>query len=841
MPLSYAALWEQCQYVEGMLRSAGFGPESCIAAVLPNSAGAASAFLCFAANCTYAPLNPGDSAAGYEAAFKRLAPSAVLILEGHPSAAQGVAHRFGLPLITLRFAREESAGRFYLKMPETGGPEAHGEPRPDNVALLLQTSGTASEPKAVIHTHQTLLRRAEDLAACFKLSAEDRTVNLAPLFHGLGLLGTVMTTAVSGGSTICGSGFDPLLFFEQMDEFSPTWFGAAPSILQSLLQHEAEFQDVIRRSPLRFVRSGAAPLPRSVAEQLERVFEAPLIQVYGMAEAGPITCEPLPPRKRKPGSVGVAAGSEIAIVDDRGTPLNTGEAGQVVVRGANVTTGYWNDPEATRAAYKNGWFQTGDCGYLDSDGYLFLTGRISDIINRGGEKISPAEVDGVFGAHPWVAQALTFAIPDDHLGEELAIAIVPQDDGAVTAAELQRYAAVRLAFHKIPRHYFFVDKIPLGATGKSSRQLLRDLWPKLQQPATPPHVAPRTTMEHALARLWSDVLHVAEPGIHDHFFDSGGDSLSGVRLLAAISEEFNRDLLPLALLMEAPTIAEMAVLLSDRNGHSDSGILALQPRGSRVPLFLIGVGFEAWHLAEGLGVEQPVFSVRMPEFDNLQSSHTIQAVAFRYLEILRRFRPHGPYVLGGWCASGVIAFEMARLLEAEGADAPLVVLLDARNVLSTSACRPRIADKLHFHINHLRPLPIAAMAAYVFARSRVLWRLALKQLWNISYKVFAGLDSPLPGYLHSHSNFLGVALRAYRPQSYRGRIVQFWAADRQSGTLRQLEQEWSCVARGPVTCHEIQGNHISILQPPNVGMLASILATYLNADQPPGLKSPCSE
>ena len=602
---------------------------------------------------------------------------------------------------------DEAAGRFHLTMPETGRPEAQGEPRPDSVALLLQTSGTASEPKAVIHTHRTLLRRTEDLAACFQLSASDRTINVAPLFHGLGLLGTVMTTTVSGGSTICGSGFEPLQFFEQMDEFSPTWFGAVPSMLQSLLQHQTEFQDVIRRTPLRFLRSGAAPLPRPVAERLERVFQAPLIQVYGMAEAGPIACEPLPPRKRKPGSVGVAAGAEIAIVDDRGRPVHTGEVGQVVVRGANVTTGYWNDPEATSAAYKDGWFQTGDCGYLDSDGYLFLTGRISDIINRGGEKISPAEVDGVFGAHPWVAQALTFAIPDDHLGEDVAIAIVPKDSGAVTSAELQRYAARRLAFHKIPRHYFFVDKIPLGATGKSSRQLMRDQLPELQQASTPARVAPRTTMEQTLARLWADVLHVAEPGIHDHFFDSGGDSLGAVRLLAAISEELERDQLPLGLLMEAPTIAEMAVLLSDRNEYSDSDILALQPGGSRIPLFLIGSGFEAWHLAEALGADQPVFSVRPAEFDNLQFSHTIQAVALLYLGILRRFRPHGPYVLGGWCAAGVIAFEMARLLEAEGAGAPLLVLLDARNVLSTSACRPRIGDKLRFHFNHLRRLPIA--------------------------------------------------------------------------------------------------------------------------------------
>jgi thioesterase domain-containing protein len=342
-------------------------------------------------------------------------------------------------------------------------------------------------------------------------------------------------------------------------------------------------------------------------------------------------------------------------------------------------------------------------------------------------------------------------------------------------------------------------------------------------------------MERTLARLWSDVLQVAEPGIHDHFFDSGGDSLGAVRLLAAISEELKRDRLPMGLLVEAPTIAEMAVLLA-ANDYSDSYIRALQPGGWRVPLFLIGSSIEARHLVDALGEEQPVFTLRAPEFDSRRSSHTIEAAALRCLEILRRFRPHGPYVLGGWCVSGVIAFEMARLLEAEGADVPLVVMLDARNVLSTNVCRHRIGDKLRFYMRHLRRLPLAARMSYLRAHARNLWEVNLRRLWRISYGMFAALGKPFPGFLHSQSNFLSVALRAYRPQPYGGRIVHFWAADRVSQSVRQLEAEWSGVARGEVTFHEIQGDHSSMLAAPNVVALASILAEYLEAEQ---TASPC--
>ena len=230
----------------------------------------------------------------------------------------------------------------------------------------------------------------------------------------------------------------------------------------------------------------------------------------------------------------------------------------------NLSPGYWRDPEGTRAAFAGEWFRTGDCGYFDEDGFLFLTGRVREFINRGGEKVSPAEIDEILGQHPGVKQVLTFAVTDRRLGEEVAVAVVPKQQGAVSGPQMRRYAAARLAFHKVPRHVFVVDEIPLGRTGKPSRAALRERFD--QQAQGPPvetvlHVRPRTPLEDTIARLWSDTLGVADPGIHDNFFESGGDMAAADLFVARLRSEIAGKDVQVSVLMEAPTIAELALNL----------------------------------------------------------------------------------------------------------------------------------------------------------------------------------------------------------------------------------------------------------------------------------------
>jgi acyl-CoA synthetase (AMP-forming)/AMP-acid ligase II len=285
----------------------------------------------------------------------------------------------------------------------------------------------------------------------------------------------VLSSLAAGGSVVCTSGFNALKFFGWLDEARPTWYTAVPTMHQALLGRADRNADAIARARLRFVRSSSASLPPQVMAALETAFGAPVIESYGMTEAAhQMTSNPLPPRPRKPGSVGVAAGPEVAIMSEEGALLPAGEAGEVVIRGPNVTGGYEANPDANAKAFTDGWFRTGDQGVMDEEGYLRITGRLKELINRGGEKVSPLEVDEVLMDHPAVAQVVTFAMPHDKLGEEVAAAVVLRENASLTEPELRDFARTRLADFKVPRRVVILDEIPKGATGKLQRIGLAD-------------------------------------------------------------------------------------------------------------------------------------------------------------------------------------------------------------------------------------------------------------------------------------------------------------------------------------------------------------------------------
>jgi acyl-CoA synthetase (AMP-forming)/AMP-acid ligase II len=268
---------------------------------------------------------------------------------------------------------------------------------------------------------------------------------------------------------VCTPGFDALRFFRWMDEERPSWFTAVPTMHQAILGRAERNREIIERVKLRFIRSSSASLPGPVMEQMEATFGCPLVESYGMTEASHQMCSNPLAGPRKPGKVGRPAGPEVAIMADDGTMLPQGEIGEVVIRGPNVTQGYEANPEANAKAFHQGWFRTGDQGLFDEDGFLLLTGRLKELINRGGEKVSPLEVDGVLSAHPAVAQALTFAIPHAKLGEEVGAAVVLREGAALTERELRDFAAKSLADFKVPRKVVFLLEIPKGATGKLMR------------------------------------------------------------------------------------------------------------------------------------------------------------------------------------------------------------------------------------------------------------------------------------------------------------------------------------------------------------------------------------
>ena len=469
--LSYRRLYSHVKTVLQVLNQNGVGRNDRVAMILPNGPEMATAFLSVAACATSAPLNPSYSAPEFEFYLTDLQAKALVVPANIHSPAIEVAGSLQIPLIRLVPLVEEPAGLFELRGEERGSPAVAGFAKPDDIALMLHTSGTTSRPKIVPLTQANICASAANIRATLALTPDDRCLNVMPLFHIHGLIGTCLSSMSAGASLVCTPGFEKHQVFDWITEFKPTWYSAVPTMHQAVVAEAANHADVTVRERLRFIRSSSSSLPPRVMRQLETLFNSPVIESYGMTEAShQMTSNLLPPNLRKPGSVGVAAGPRVAVMNETGELLGTNEVGEVVIQGDNVTRGYENDPEANAVAFTNGFFRTGDQGYMDADGYLFITGRLKEIINRGGEKVAPREIDEALLDHPAVVQATAFAVPHPTLGEDVAAAVVLAPGVApVGEKELRDFVFGRLAPFKVPSQIVVVDEIPRGATGKLRR------------------------------------------------------------------------------------------------------------------------------------------------------------------------------------------------------------------------------------------------------------------------------------------------------------------------------------------------------------------------------------
>jgi acyl-CoA synthetase (AMP-forming)/AMP-acid ligase II len=474
--LDYAGLAAQVARTAAQLAGLGLKPGDAVAIVLPNGPEMATAFLGVASAAVAAPLNPAYKEDEFAFYMEDLAAKALIVMAGVDTPARAAAARLGVRVVEARADAGAPAGAFELT--EAGAPVARASgPRngPDDVALVLHTSGTTSRPKIVPLTSRNICASAFAIAGTLGIAPGDRCLNVMPLFHIHGLIAAVLTTLAGGGAISCTPGFDAMKVFRWMEEVKPTWYTAVPTMHQAILSRAERNREIIAATPLRFVRSSSASLPAPVFRALEETFGCPVIEAYGMTEAAhQMASNRLPPGLRKPGSVGAAAGPEVAIMAPDGRLLPQGETGEIVIRGENVTPGYLNNPKANAENWTNGWFRTGDQGEMDADGYLTISGRLKEIINRGGEKVAPREVDDVLLDHPAVEQALTFAVPHDKLGEEVAAVIVLREGAQATAAELREFCLQRLAAFKTPREILFMSEIPKGATGKLQRIGLAD-------------------------------------------------------------------------------------------------------------------------------------------------------------------------------------------------------------------------------------------------------------------------------------------------------------------------------------------------------------------------------
>ncbi len=455
------------------LNELGIGRDDRVAIVLDNGPEMATCFVACACAVTSAPLNPAYRAEEFEFYLSDLKAAALIVGRDSTSPAVEVAQRLGVRIVDLCVEPDGPAGTFTLQARDGAGSDparSPGPAQPQDVSMVLHTSGTTSRPKIVPLSQANLVASATHIRRTLGFTANDRGLNIMPLFHIHGLIAGVLAPLSAGSMVFCTPGFNALKFFGWMDEARPTWYTAVPTMHQAILSRAPKNAEVIARNPLRFLRSSSSSIPPQVIRELEEVFGAPLIESYGMTEAThQMASNPLPPGVRKPGTVGVAAGPEIAIMAEDGRLLPRGETGEIVIRGPNVTAGYESNPKANAEAFADGWFRTGDQGVMDADGYLSITGRLKEIINRGGEKVSPREVDEILMDHPAVAQVVCFGMPHPKLGEEVAAAVVLREGQSATERELQDFVGRRAADFKVPKRILLLEEIPKGATGKLQR------------------------------------------------------------------------------------------------------------------------------------------------------------------------------------------------------------------------------------------------------------------------------------------------------------------------------------------------------------------------------------
>jgi acyl-CoA synthetase (AMP-forming)/AMP-acid ligase II/thioesterase domain-containing protein len=684
-PTSYGALAERCAAMGRLLRQAGIGRDGRIAILLPNGGALASALVSLLSHAIAVPLDPRltDAELGELCARMRLD---AMLSDGSSRLPPGRLAR--------RIALAEGGER--LELCVYGSPRGPAEDRaetPDSLAMILRTSGTTAQPKLVPLTHGNIVARAKRLQCWLGLTAEDRALCVAPLHYAHGLETAIFAPLAVGGSLACpppsDQGGSAGHVLDWLADLEPTYYSAGPTFHRMLLDR-AQAHGGKPQHSLRLIQSGGAPLPERERADLEAAFGVPVLDAYGLSETGQLAANGWTPTQRRPGTVGRPYDGTVALRGEDGTLLElgvagTGARGEIVARGANVTPGYLDDSGRLLPLLVDGWFRTGDLGTVDADGFLIMAGRLKDIVNRGGEKIAPAEIDQALLRHPDVAEAAAFAVPHARLGEDLAAAVVLRAGAAATPLQLRRYLSERLVPFKVPRRIHLVPQLPKGATGKVSRAALTQ---QFSERPRQDHGGTTSALEFEVVALWARLLKLDSVDPTDDFFELGGDSLLAVEMRLELERLIGREV-PESLLFEAATARQLVNAIVAEDGGAYSALLPLRTEGYRRPFFffdgdLSGGGYYMRRIAALLEPDRPLWLLRPFELTSGRLP-TIEAMAGHHLALLRQagFRP--PFLFGGHCNGALVALETARQAEAAGEAVGLVVMVDP---ISLNARRP---------------------------------------------------------------------------------------------------------------------------------------------------------
>jgi acyl-CoA synthetase (AMP-forming)/AMP-acid ligase II/thioesterase domain-containing protein/acyl carrier protein len=684
-PLTFGSLHNRIRRISAQLESAGIGPWSRVAVALPRGPEAALISIAVCCNAVVLPINPNLAPGDLQAELEKTRVDA-LIVPGWtkvPAWASAAASSFGLFQVshaTSSFDEIELRQVRPVTRPQPAVPVGT-----KSVAAIFSTSGTTSAAKRVPITHENLIEMARKMQEWLDLSPADRSTCIMPIYYNAGFKATLLVPLLIGCSVALPTTTNPREFDQWLAELRPTWLTGAPAFLQAVLERARELPAGKLDHALRFVLSTASYLSEAVRGELASLLDVPVVEFYGLTESGMMTAPTLPPAKAKPGTVGRIPEGELAIRGDERTFLPAGQVGQVMVRGPSVTPGYLLDIDGVPSGLENGWLPTGDLGMVDDEGFLTIVGRTKEIINRGGEKVSPYDVEKALLRHPAVREAAAFAVPHPRLGENVGAAVVLHPDASASSSELITFLYDLLAPFQMPRQVHVLESLPRSVTGKISRPQLTATFANLQRRIE----LPDSPLQIQVAEIWQRLLRRPDIGIDDDFFEIGGDSLQATEMLLELEEITRHRISPSEVRAEL-TIRQLSAILVGSAVTSEELVTKVRD-GVGTPLFLChgdfdGWGFYAFRLAELLKYDGPIFLIHS-NLDEAAGVDTIEEMARGYLPHVLKAWPQGPFHLAGYCHGGLAAWEVAHQLENAGRSVEKVMMIDTFSINGRSPVR----------------------------------------------------------------------------------------------------------------------------------------------------------
>lgn len=786
-----------------------------IGLVMPNGPEMALTLLGCSMHCTVAPIDPVFGAAEVKAVLERVGARAVIVA-AQSRAAMDAAAQLGIPALAAPLVDHGPIGKSNDLAFRTN---RISPVPPDHVMIMLQTSGTTGQPKRVPLRMTNIAGQARNMSDSMGLVPADSGLVMMPLFHMHGF-SCITSSLWSGGRSICTPGYDPSRFFNWLLEQRPTWYSAVPTV-------HADICQVLEREParanghaLKFVRSLSAALLPEVRQCTELLLGVAIVEHYGLSEAlSPLTIKEA---TSAPGAVGKPYRCGIIIADETGTPLPIGKEGEVLVRGDVVIRSYAEDEAVNAASFHNSWLRTGDLGRLDANGDLYITGRLKEIINRGGEKISPHEVESVAAVYPGIKQVAVFGVAHSTLGEDVAMAYTVNGI-SVAENDLRRWLQSHLAPHKVPKRFVRVDSLPTTATGKVKRAQMAALLglgtsPARQSPEAriayeeiptnvpeqlangKPERSPTRHLEQAVAMLWAQVLRRERIYLDDDFFALGGDSLTGVRLCSQLKEMHGYDV-SLAHLFRAPTLAQFVAQLGSQGRQARwTNLAPIRMHGALTPFVCVHGDDGNYNLPRYLRADRPFIGFMHQGEDGRGMKYkSISAIAQHYVDELTSALPHGPYILSGFSMGGIIAFEMAQILRRMNLQVALLTIIDTRG--------PR------FPWWRYAPKTKVADTKGTILRPRC--------------EAFLRRGEPIP---YSLRNFYIIntyrrAMARYKARPYQGDVLLV----RSSQRTGKEPTGWNGLFAGKLFFEVSEGAHLTMLREPNVREFAGLLEKQLKS------------